>query len=170
MKNILRTLACAVALSCGVALAEPHGGHGGGGHISGGGHFSGGAHFNGGHINSGHFGGGGHFEHRGGHYYGGYGGGGGIYYGGDIGVPDYGGYYYGAAPGYDDSYDVSPAPVDSMTSQVQSLLQQQGYYQGAVDGEMGPATQAAISNYQSNHGLVVTGVIDAPLLRSLGIQ
>ena len=187
MKMFIKSLACAVAMSCGVALAQPHGG-GGGGHFSGGGaHFSGGAHYGGhvggGHISSGHVGhyggyGGGHYGH-GGHYYGGgYGGYGGVYLGDggvDYGVP-YGGYYDAGPDYYGDSgpaYDVSPAvPAqgDNTVVAVQSALQQQGYYKDSVDGEMGPNTQAAISSYQSSHGLVVTGAINAPLLRSLGIQ
>ncbi len=48
-------------------------------------------------------------------------------------------------------------------------LQQQGYYQGEVDGLLGPLTRDAIANYQRDHGLYTTSTIDQPTLRSLGM-
>jgi peptidoglycan hydrolase-like protein with peptidoglycan-binding domain len=53
---------------------------------------------------------------------------------------------------------------------VQGALQQQGYYQGEVDGLLGPQTRAALANYQRNHGLYMTSAIDRPTLESLGIS
>jgi hypothetical protein len=72
-------------------------------------------------------------------------------------------YYYGNyGPGYYNG--------GSLSAEVQSALEQQGYYQGPIDGVVGPGTQAAIANYQQNNGLRVTGTITAGLLRDLGVS
>ena len=52
---------------------------------------------------------------------------------------------------------------------VQAALQQQGYYQGEVDGVLGPQTRAALADYQSAQGLEPTGAIDEPTVEALGI-
>ncbi len=56
-----------------------------------------------------------------------------------------------------------------MSAQVQADLARDGYYNGPVDGLVGPGTQAAIAAYQRDNGLRVTGTITNGLLRSLGI-
>jgi len=56
-----------------------------------------------------------------------------------------------------------------MVKQVQTRLQQQGQYGGAVDGVWGPATQTALESFQQSHGLNVTGQIDSPTLASLNL-
>ena len=58
---------------------------------------------------------------------------------------------------------------DEIIADVQAALQQLGYYAYAVDGLLGPATQAAIANYQRDYGLSVTGAIDPSTVRSLGL-
>ena len=60
-------------------------------------------------------------------------------------------------------------PPDQVIANVQSALQQQGYYQGEVDGLLGPITRDAIANYQRDHGLYTTSTIDEPTLQSLGM-
>ena len=57
--------------------------------------------------------------------------------------------------------------VQEQTVQVQAALRKLGYYGGAVDGLMGPATQTAIRTFQIDHGLSVTGKIDEKLQREL---
>jgi len=52
---------------------------------------------------------------------------------------------------------------------VQVQLQRQGYYNGPIDGSIGPKTQKAIAKYQSLNGLPVTGQINQALLKSLNI-
>jgi peptidoglycan hydrolase-like protein with peptidoglycan-binding domain len=42
----------------------------------------------------------------------------------------------------------------------QRALQEKGYYDGSVDGVNGPKTQAALSKYQKEQGLTVTGRLD----------
>jgi hypothetical protein len=69
--------------------------------------------------------------------------------------------YNGPIYGYD---GLQP---DEVIANVQAALQQLGYYAYAVDGVLGPATEAAIANYQRDHGLPVTAAIDPPTVRSL---
>ena len=111
----------------------------------------------------------------------------------DLGFYPYGygyGYYpYGGAYPYydngyyDDSYypssDYSQEPyarnydssnADSSVSQVQSALSREGYYRGAIDGSLGPATQSALRRYQRDHGLDATGQIDGPVSEALGLR
>jgi hypothetical protein len=61
-------------------------------------------------------------------------------------------------------------PPDQVIANVQSALQQQGYYQGEVDGLLGPITRDAIASYQRDHGLYTTSTIDEPTLQSLGMS
>jgi Putative peptidoglycan binding domain len=58
---------------------------------------------------------------------------------------------------------------DQIIANVQSALQDEGYYPYAVDGVMGSLTQEALGNYQRDHGLSVTGAIDEPTLLALGL-
>jgi hypothetical protein len=66
-------------------------------------------------------------------------------------------------------YGYNGLPPDQVTANVQSALQQQGYYHGEVDGLLGPLTRAAVADYQRDHGLYTTSTIDQPTLQSLGI-
>ena len=60
-------------------------------------------------------------------------------------------------------------PPDRVIANVQAVLQDQGYYQGEVDGLLGPLTRDALTAYQSDHGLYTTAAIDEPTLDSLGM-
>ena len=96
-----------------------------------------------------------------------------------------GGYYYWdsgfwyPAWGYDNAYSYYPydgpiyayndLPPDQVIANVQAALQQEGYYQGEVDGLLGPLTRAALADYQRDHGLYTTAAIDQPTLASLGM-
>jgi hypothetical protein len=98
-----------------------------------------------------------------------------------------GGYYYWnngywyPAWGYDSSaqYYAYDAPIyvgshaeppDRVIANVQAALQEMGYYQGEVDGLLGPLTREALTAYQADHGLYTTAVIDEPTLSSLGMS
>ena len=59
---------------------------------------------------------------------------------------------------------------DSTVVRVQRKLTAQGYALGRADGVIGPATRNAISDYQQDNGLAVTGRINDPLLVSLGLE
>jgi hypothetical protein len=88
------------------------------------------------------------------------------------------GYWY-PAWGYDSNayypydgpiYAYNDLPPDQVIANVQTALQQQGYYQGEVDGLLGPQTRAAIADYQRATGLAETAAIDQPTLESLGMS
>lgn len=90
-----------------------------------------------------------------------------------------GGYWY-PAWGYDEGaayypYDgpiysgPSARALDQVVADVQSSLQEMGYYRGEVDGLIGPQTRAALASYQSAQGLQPTAAIDQPTLDSLGL-
>lgn len=66
-------------------------------------------------------------------------------------------------------YASNNLPPDQVIANVQSSLQQQGYYQGEVDGLLGPQTRGALAGYQRDHGLYETSAIDQPTLQSLGM-
>ena len=55
----------------------------------------------------------------------------------------------------------------SMASSVQASLANQGYYNGPIDGDVGPGTRNAIANYQRDNNLYVSGRITNELLKSL---
>jgi Putative peptidoglycan binding domain len=64
-------------------------------------------------------------------------------------------------------YGHNDLPPDQVIADVQAALQKQGYYQGEVDGRLGLHTQAAIADYQRDHGLYITSTIDWPTHQSL---
>jgi hypothetical protein len=61
-------------------------------------------------------------------------------------------------------------PPDKVIADVQSVLQQMGYYKGEVDGLLGPLTREALTAYQGEQGLAQTAAIDEPTLDSLGMS
>jgi Putative peptidoglycan binding domain len=97
----------------------------------------------------------------------------------------YGGWYYwnssywypawGYAPNSVYVYDgpiYSSSPSEDpgqVVANVQSALQEQGYYQGEIDGVLGPQTRAALAEFQSAQGLEPTGAVDEPTLQTLGM-
>ena len=97
-----------------------------------------------------------------------------------LGAPYYwdSGYWYpawGYAPNSYYAYDgpiygYNSLPPDQVVANVQAALQQQGYYQGEVDGLLGPLTREAIAAYQAEQGLYTTSAIDQPTLESLGMS
>src|SRR5213083_186749 len=58
---------------------------------------------------------------------------------------------------------------DRVIVDVQEQLQRDGYYDGPIDGILGPTTREAIAAFQADNGLAVTSVIDEPTLATLGI-
>src|SRR2546430_2061538 len=56
-------------------------------------------------------------------------------------------------------YGYNNMPPDQVIANVQTALQEQGYYQGEVDGLLGPQTRAAITDYQRANGLAETAAI-----------
>ena len=82
--------------------------------------------------------------------------------------------YYNYSPYSDDdqpAYSNSGQPAAIATVRaVQSKLAKLGYYNGDIDGTLGDQTEAAISRYQEDRNLSVTGTVDAATLQSLGIR
>ena len=64
----------------------------------------------------------------------------------------------------------NPTPHDEVVANVQSALQEQGYYHGEVDGLLGPLTRAALADYQRDQGLETTAALDEPTLNALGMS
>lgn len=54
-----------------------------------------------------------------------------------------------------------------VVSHVQRELQARGYYDGPIDGAFGPEVSDAVRRFQKDHGLTITGVVDARLLNAL---
>ena len=88
------------------------------------------------------------------------------------------GYWYpawGYNPGFIYEYDgpiygYNGLAPDQVLITVQTRLQQEGYYQGAVDGTMGPLTRQALADFQADHGLAVTAAVDEPTLATMGLS
>jgi len=89
-------------------------------------------------------------------------------------------FYWYPAWGYDPfySYYVYDGPIyaataeqapDQVIADLQTALQELGYYDDEVDGILGETTRDAIRAYQSDNGLYQTGAIDQPTLESLGL-
>jgi putative peptidoglycan binding protein len=66
-------------------------------------------------------------------------------------------------------YAYNGLPPDQVIVDVQEQLQRDGYYDGPIDGILGPVTREAIAAFQADNGLAVTSVIDEPTLATLGI-
>jgi len=63
--------------------------------------------------------------------------------------------------------DGSAEVEESLLTQIQTLLKQQGFYEGEVDGEFSASTEAAIQDYQLEKGLRIDGRATAEFLESL---
>ena len=66
-------------------------------------------------------------------------------------------------------YDFGGLPPDEVIANVQSQLQRRGYYPASVNGIFGPLLRDALRRYQTDHRLDVTGAIDPPTARALGL-
>ena len=96
-----------------------------------------------------------------------------------------GGYYYWDAGywypawGYDPVYTgyVYDGPIysydnltpDQVIVNVQTELQDQGYYAGEIDGQLGPQTRDALGAFQADHNLETTSAVDEPTVEALGL-
>jgi hypothetical protein len=89
--------------------------------------------------------------------------------------PPYDGYdpYYDDQSTYDSQYGDSQYGTEywnNLAMSVQTKLAEQGYYRGQIDGIIGSGSVQAIRQFQSDHGLAITGKIDPKLLNALGID
>jgi Putative peptidoglycan binding domain len=91
------------------------------------------------------------------------------------GYYDYGPYYAYDGPYYGYSYGSYDPPSNNggsssqfnSTRAVQAALAWRGFYNGRIDGVMGPETRSAIEAFQKRQGLPVTGEIDSNLTKAL---
>mgnify|MGYP000430479680 CR=1 FL=1 len=73
-----------------------------------------------------------------------------------------------AAAGMEHAQTVAGVQLDSnQISEMQKLLQKQGFDPGGTDGVMGPQTKEAIHDFQEAQGLAATGVPTEETLRAL---
>ena len=89
------------------------------------------------------------------------------------------GSYWYPAYGYDplQSYYDYDGPVytysnllpDEVIANVQTALQDAGYYYGPITGSLSVDTRAAIANFQRDYGLEMTGAIDEGTVEALGL-
>ncbi len=66
-------------------------------------------------------------------------------------------------------YGYNGLSPDQVTVNVQEQLASAGYYDGPIDGILGPMTREAIAAYQADNGLAITSAIDEPTLATLGL-
>jgi peptidoglycan hydrolase-like protein with peptidoglycan-binding domain len=67
----------------------------------------------------------------------------------------------------DPSQDTAQKASRAQVKAVQQALKDKGHDPGAVDGEMGPKTEAALRDYQGKEGLTATGTADAETMAKL---
>ena len=66
-------------------------------------------------------------------------------------------------------YGYNGLSPDQVTVNVQEQLARAGYYDGPIDGLLGPMTREAIAAFQADSGLAITSAIDEPTLATLGL-
>lgn len=67
-------------------------------------------------------------------------------------------------------YTYSNLLPDEVIANVQTALQDAGYYYGPITGSLSVDTRAAIANFQRDYGLTITGAIDEPTVEALGLE
>lgn len=66
-------------------------------------------------------------------------------------------------------YTYSNLLPDEVIANVQTALQEAGYYFGSITGSLSVDTRAAIANFQRDYGLSITGAIDEETVEALGL-
>lgn len=74
---------------------------------------------------------------------------------------------YTAAPGYSRYAGAAYRPRHSLVARAQLALRRDGLYHGDIDGILGPATRAALENFQQQRGLRVTGNLNPGTMTNL---
>lgn len=70
---------------------------------------------------------------------------------------------------YSNASIVYTATTTSQNKVIQQRLKKWGYYNGAVDGILGPKSIAAIKKFQRNNGLVADGIVGQKTAAKIGI-
>jgi peptidoglycan hydrolase-like protein with peptidoglycan-binding domain len=58
----------------------------------------------------------------------------------------------------------------AMVTRVQTALKNRGFDPGAINGFFGGATENAVKQFQSRHGLVANGIVDQRTWAALGFK
>ena len=66
-------------------------------------------------------------------------------------------------------YTYSNLLPDEVIANVQTALQDAGYYYGPITGSLSVDTRAAIANFQRDYGLSITGAIDEATVEAMGL-
>ena len=66
-------------------------------------------------------------------------------------------------------YTYSDLLPDEVIANVQTALQDAGYFYGEITGSLGVDTRAALANFQRDYGLQITGAIDEATVEALGL-
>ena len=66
-------------------------------------------------------------------------------------------------------YTYSNLLPDEVIANVQTALQNAGYFYGQITGSLSVDTRAAIANFQRDYGLQITGAIDEDTVEALGL-
>lgn len=69
-----------------------------------------------------------------------------------------------------DAASYKKGSTGSVVSQIQTVLKNQGFYTGAVDGIFGSGTETAVKSFQSSKGLAVDGKVGQQTLSAMGIN
>lgn len=67
--------------------------------------------------------------------------------------------YSGGRPAAATAIYRTPSGFELPSRDIQSALKGAGYYQGSIDGKIGPGTKDAIKAFQRDHGLSADGVV-----------
>ena len=68
------------------------------------------------------------------------------------------------------TYAYNNQAPNQVIADVQSALQQDGYYSGPITGTLDEQTRAALATYQQDNDLSITGNVDQATVESLGLQ
>ena len=61
-------------------------------------------------------------------------------------------------------------PYAERNKRVQEMLRQRGFYNGPINGDIGPNTQAAIAQFQLSMPMPASGMLDETTLAALGVE
>jgi hypothetical protein len=64
-------------------------------------------------------------------------------------------------------YGQEANPSPEMVKQAQQQLKSEGFYKGAIDGRIGPATRNALRQFQQQHGLAANSMLDQETMQRL---
>lgn len=68
------------------------------------------------------------------------------------------------------THAATPDPYAELNKRMQEKLKALGFYDGPVNGDVGPYTQAALAQFQLSVPMPVSGSLDAATLLALGLE